>query len=115
MILCLVDDLSDDFGTTDGASIISGQNERQSDDLTSLATSDTHKPKRTLVLRGQMLYMQDWQAILFLGTPVSVFATTSDFTGPTTTIIGFMLMFLCKIVGWRIWTTCSAWASISMT
>lgn len=51
-------------------SIISGGIENSFDDATSIGTSDNHRVKKTLVLRGQMLHMPDWNAILFLGTPV---------------------------------------------
>jgi len=41
------------------------------DDATSIGTtSDDKSTKKTLTLRGQMLYMPGWNAILFLGTPV---------------------------------------------
>ena len=34
--------------------------------------SDTYAPanKRTLTLKGQIIYMPEWDALLFLGTPV---------------------------------------------
>lgn len=40
------------------------------DESTSIISESISRVKKNLVLRGQMLHMEEWGAILFLGTPV---------------------------------------------